>query len=122
MTNESQPIDQRTQTIADLRELLDYLAARPDVPLDRYGDPLHYSVQLDDDERGLAAVERIAAALGVPVTDSHGKPPKADTSQFAAQYSVGRATYSAVYILRADVEEYAENQRWIADRRKALES
>lgn len=108
MTNESQPLDPRAQTIADLRALIDYLAARPDVPFNPWTDPLAVSIGVDipDDERGLAEVARIAAALDVPVTDRHGHPPTEATTQYAAIFAIGRAEYRAVYITREHTAAY----------------
>ena len=120
MENQNPPLDRRTQTLVELHELIDQLADRPTVPICEYGsDPLYYSIQSDDDETGLREVARIAAALGVPVTDSSGRPLKPDTYQFAAILDVGHARYKAVYILDADFKRYAEGQAWLAARRAA---
>ena len=89
MENQNPPLDRRTQTLVELHELIDQLAA---------------------------------AALGVPVTDSSGRPLKPDTYQFAAILDVGHARYKAVYILDADSKRYAEGQAWLAERRAAVES
>lgn len=122
MTNESQPLDRREQTIADVRALLDFLAARPDVPLNPFGDPLSYPVLTDDDAAGIAEITRIAASLGVPVTSTNGKPATPESSHLLAEYRVGQAVYSACYIHRAWMKQRDEEQRWVAERRKAAES
>lgn len=102
MENQTPPLDHRTKTIADFRELLDFLAANPDVPLDRYGNPLSYSiaVHLDTDAAGLAELARIAEALGVPVTDVSGGAPGPGETHFFARRSFGSAEYQANYIVR----------------------
>lgn len=125
MTNENQPLDQRTQTLTDYRALIDWLAANPDAPVDRWGDPLTYSVTNEvknDDAAGLARIAEISAALGIPITGNSGEPVKPGAAHHYVRKTIGRAQWHAVYIVRADMEEYAENQRWIADRRKAAES
>lgn len=124
MTNESQPLDRRTQTLIELHELIDRLADLPDVPLNPYGNPLDYSVLLDDDGAGVAEIRRIAAALGVPVTTTHPGRPEAtpESTHLLAELRVGRAVYSACYIRTAWMEKRAEEDRWVAERREAEKS
>ena len=92
--------ERRKQVIDDLREMLDWLEAHPDVPLDRYGARLGYSISGEQDERGHRTVADIATALDSTV--------KTSGSHHRATRSWGVATYEATYIDRDHMAEYSE--------------
>jgi hypothetical protein len=121
MEPKKQPLDQRRQTIADLFNLIETLAGLPDVPLNKYGNPLEYPVLLDDDEAGVAEIRRIADALGVPVTTHGVGRPVAtpESTHLLAELRIGQAVYSACYIRSAWMAKRDEEQRWLAQRREA---
>jgi hypothetical protein len=111
---------QRQQALDDLRALVDFLAAHPDVPLG-YRDPLDYSVpDFDSDAEALEHLGAIAETLGVEVTDVGGRPPKDATTHFYARKTIGAATYEAAYVIRAHMAEYVEEQAWVRERRAAV--
>ncbi|MFC9975224.1 hypothetical protein ACFVH6_30450 [Spirillospora sp. NPDC127200] len=60
---------ERAAFIAGLRELADYLAATPEVPVPQYGAEVTLFPSGDDDAARFAQVDRLAAVLGVPVCD-----------------------------------------------------
>lgn len=66
----SHPVDTATRTgfINGLRELADYLAANPGVPVSPHGDCLTVSVNFTE-EGGAFQVREAARALAVPVRD-----------------------------------------------------
>lgn len=124
MTNESQPLDHRAQTLADFHALLEWLAANPDVPIDRWGNPLSYSVTNEDchdDEAGLARLAEIADLTGSPITGTGGGEPKPDATHYYVRKTFGSATWEAHYIRRDHMKQYAEEQAHLAERR-AVES
>lgn len=83
----------RTNVIDGLRQLADYLASHPDVPV----GPLGWDVQvfkLDPDEAARRdEVGRIAAILGVQVTDN-----TAIGGRYTASRAFGEVTYEAICI------------------------
>ena len=106
MGDQNQPLDHRAQTIADVRALLDFLAARPDVPIYDY-NPLRYPLgSYASDADGMAELQRIADALGVPVTGSGGRAAGPDETHFTARLTIGSVFYEAVYIRREHMDAY----------------
>jgi hypothetical protein len=82
----------RTQTIAGLRALADFLENNPGVPVREYGWEVTYH-PCGTDEQGAAEVERIAALLdAVPVDD------RPDGGHYTASKTFGRVTYTAVHV------------------------
>jgi hypothetical protein len=85
----------RAKVISGLRQLADWLDAHPGVPVCPYGWDLSIYPQHDDDAARAAEIDRIAAILGVTVTDQ--------TSQgghYTAARTFGLITYEAVHIPR----------------------
>jgi hypothetical protein len=83
----------RTQTIAGLRALADFLEDNPNVPVREYGGEYTVFARAEEDTAERTEIDRIAAALDETVTD--------DTER-GGHYSVcktfGRITYSAVHV------------------------
>jgi hypothetical protein len=104
--------DDRAAAIAGLRELADLLESNPAIPADRYGWTFHTFPRADGDAAARAAVDQIAAALGVPVVDD-----TASAGHYVARRMFGPVEYSAVYIpdearaAAAARESYAANIR-----------
>jgi hypothetical protein len=97
MTDQLIPGDllHRAKVIGGLRQLADWLDAHPGVPVCPFGWDLSIYPQHDDDEDRAAEVDRIAAVLGVDVTDQTGQG-----GHYIAARSFGLITYEAVYIPR----------------------
>jgi hypothetical protein len=97
MTDQTIPGDllHRAKVISGLRQLADWLDAHPGVPVSPYGWDLSIYPQHDDDTARAAEVDRIAAILGVTVTD---QTPTG--GHYTAARSFGLITYEAVYIPR----------------------
>ena len=87
----------RTQTIAGLRALADFLEHNPEVPVREYGADYTYFARRDDDTTERAEVDSIARALGETVTDETD-----DGGHYAVHKTFGRITYSAVHIPARD--------------------
>lgn len=120
MGDQTQPLDRRAQTIADLWELFNFLDGHSDVPLGA-SDPLSYSVRdYDSDAEAVDALAAIATALGVEITDVGGRVPKPGNTHFYARKVFGTAKYEAHYITQQHTAEYAEEQKWVAERRGAV--
>lgn len=83
----------RSKVTGGLRQLADWLDAHPDVPVCPYGWDLHIYPHLADEAAGRAEVDRIAAMLGVHVTDE-----TQDGGHYRAIRSFGLITYEAVHI------------------------
>jgi hypothetical protein len=82
----------RTQTIAGLRALADFLEDHPAVPVYEYG--WEVSVHADGtDEQEAAEVDRIAALLGVTPVDNRPRG-----GHYVAAKTFGRITYRVVHI------------------------
>jgi hypothetical protein len=82
----------RAEVIDGLRQLADFLAANPGVPVSKYGWHLHEFPARGTDPDGRADVDRAAAALGVT--------PRDDTASghYSAARTFGRITYSYTHI------------------------
>lgn len=106
MTDRRIPADliARAQVIDGLRQLADYLDAHPDVPVNEYGWDLNDYTNhgTDTDER--AAVDQVAAALGVPVRNDTRRG-----GHYIAARTFGRITYQFVHI---PARHRAEHQAW----------
>ena len=85
----------RAKVIGGLRQLADYLDAHPGVPVCPFGWDLSIYPQYADDADRAAEVDRIAAILGVDVTDQTGQG-----GHYIASRSFGLITYEAVHIPR----------------------
>jgi hypothetical protein len=98
MTDQIIPGDllHRAKVIGGLRQLADWLDAHPDVPVCPFGWDLSIYPQHADDADRAAEVDRIAAILGVDVTDETQRG-----GHYIASRSFGLITYEAVYIPRA---------------------
>ncbi len=83
----------RTQTIAGLRALADFLEANPGVPVREFGEDYTVFARSEDDATERAEIDTIAAALGETVTDD-----TADGGHYTVAKTFGRITYSAVHI------------------------
>ena len=84
----------RAKIIAGLRQLADYLDTHPLVPVCIFGwDLTVYSIRAATEAGRRAEVDRIAALLGVPVTDQtrHG-------GHYTASRSFGLITYNAICV------------------------
>jgi hypothetical protein len=83
----------RTQTVAGLRALADFLEANPAVPVREFGADYMVFARADSDTVERAEIDRIAAELGETV---------ADETRCGGHYSVskafGRMTYRAVHV------------------------
>lgn len=106
MEANTQPLDHR---------LLDFLAARPDVPIYDY-NPLRYPLgSYPSDKEGMAELQRIADALGVPVTGTGGSEPGPDATHLHARLTIGSVFYEAVYIRREHMAAYNAELRHVRD-------
>jgi hypothetical protein len=83
----------RTQTIAGLRALADFLENNPEVPVREYGEEYTYFARRDDATVECAEINRIAALLGETVTDETGCG-----GHYTVSKTFGRITYTAVHI------------------------
>ena len=82
----------RQQFIDGLRELADYLAAHPTIPVPRHGSEIN--LHLDStDEGGRLQVRKIARKLGATVIDE-----TSDGGHYYAQKDFGPITYRALSI------------------------
>src|SRR6266545_972526 len=90
--------DERTRYIADLRLLLDFLDAHPEVPINEYGLDIPCCVHEQDDDAGALVVETTAKSLGVEV--EHGV-------HVTAEMAVGSARYRIFYIPHEQVRRHA---------------
>lgn len=91
----------RHQTIAGLRALADFLEATPDVPVAEYGREYTLYTRDCHDTCGRAEVDRIAALLGVPVTDDTDRD-----GHYTAERAFGRIVYRIVHIPARRTAEY----------------
>lgn len=91
----------RTDLIFGLKELANWYATNPDVPLPRYPDFTH-CVLADDDETGVRIVEQVAAALGVEVQYGH---------HVGAERSFSGLRFRVYYVRREVAEDFALRQR-----------
>jgi hypothetical protein len=82
----------RTQTIAGLRALADFLEANPGVPVHEYGWEVRHHTRGTDEEEA-AEIDRIAALLDATPADERN-----DGGHYTASKTFGHITYTAVHI------------------------
>lgn len=99
----------REQQIADLRSLVDFLAAHPDLPIGNNGIG-RQCVLAADDETGIAEIRRIADILGADV-DTDGS--SIDTCRM-----FGALPYRAFYCTRETMRQHHEELQVVAEYRK----
>jgi hypothetical protein len=104
MTDQLIPSDllHRTKVIRGLRQLAAYLDTHPGVPVCPFGWDLSVYPQHADDADRAAEVDRIAALLGVTVTD---KTPEG--GHYTAARNFGLITYEAVHVPRRRRDAHA---------------
>jgi hypothetical protein len=92
----------REQILRDIITMAAQLLAATDIPIDKYGAEVAFSVGCASttDEEGLAEIGRIAQALGVEVTSTSG-------THFYATKSFGAATYKAYYVTKQEMDDYS---------------
>jgi hypothetical protein len=84
----------RAKVVAGLRQLADFLAEHQDLPVCIFGWDLHvYPNHRATETEGITEIDRIAAILGVPVTDQ-----TADDGHYIARRSFGLVTYEAACV------------------------
>lgn len=88
----SDEAERRVDVLADLRVMLDWLEANPDVLFDSYTARMSHIVLTDDDAIGTAEVRRVAEALGVQTVTSPG------AGHLSAELAFGAASYRIVYV------------------------
>ena len=104
MTDQLIPDDlfTRAKVIDGLRQLADYLADHPDVPVPGYGWDLNiYTDSDDDDAVALAEVHRIAAILGVTPADDTARG-----GHYIATRCFGLVSYRAVHVPERRMAEH----------------
>lgn len=94
----------RVELLSDLRMLLNWLEANPDVPLPRYGVEISVHVGHDNDEDGIRLVREAAKHAGVDVTRSAGGAHHHANKRF------GMAAYQAIYVERDHMADYDRRQ------------
>jgi hypothetical protein len=98
---------ERAELVAGLRELADWYAAHPEVPLP-YGPTFDHCVLADQDPAGIAEVEGFAEALGVPVT----------RSPYAGHYHADRKfaglQFRAYHVPAESSRQHADDQKILA--------
>lgn len=105
----------REQQIAGLRELVEFLAAHPDLPIgnDAIG---RECIVADDDDAGRAELQAIADVLGTDVHLSRGGGSYEVVRQF------GTITYRAFYSTREAMQQHHEELKVIAEHRKSTKA
>ena len=98
--------DTRAAFISGLRELADFLAANPDVPVPSYGTSIQLCPLKGDDDANLLAVREFSAAIGVPAPDGFTKDGRADAGR-----TFGPIRYHAYASTRAHTDLYNAAQR-----------
>ena len=95
--------DERARCIADLRLLLDFLEAHPDIPIDKLSARVEHCVLEADDPAGIAAVEAAARDLGVTVNHK---------SHVTAEKSFGSAAYRIFYVPNEQIRRHAAHSSY----------
>lgn len=96
----------RQELIEGLRDLCEFFERHPDVPLDGWAE-ITFCVQGPDDEAAINTTQEIATALGVGMTDCHGRPISVDTTIYSAIRRFGVAvSYRATYVTRGDMDDH----------------
>jgi hypothetical protein len=83
----------RAQVISGMREAADYLDQHPAVPVSEHGWTLLSFPDRDSDDAGHAAVDEVAAVLGVTVRDD-----TPSGGHYRAVKSFGPVTYEFVHV------------------------
>jgi hypothetical protein len=83
----------RSQTVAGLRALADFLEANPAIPVREFGAEYTIFARADDDNAERTEIDRIATALGESVEDETGYG-----GHYRVSKTFGRITYCAVHI------------------------
>lgn len=112
MTDQAQPLDRRMQQIADLRSLVDFFEAHPDLPIGNDGIG-RVCIDGEEDDAGMAQLQQIADILGAKVRLSAGGGSYEVCRQF------GALTYRAFYCTRDSMRQYGEEMKVIAEHRKS---
>ena len=102
----------REQQIADLRELVDFLDAHPDLPIGNNGIGRE-CITADDDDRGRAELQAIADILGAEVH----LPAGAGSYEVVRRF--GTIAYRAFYCTRETMQQHHEELKVIAEHRKS---
>src|SRR2546425_13008401 len=90
--------DHRQAIIDGLRELAQFLADHPDVPVD--ADRFGYCVGGNDDAHGIAEVQAIAGVLGSEVTTNQARRPDGAATHYQTRRQFGPGAYEAFYVTR----------------------
>ncbi len=110
VTVETTTVDKRrVELLSDLRVLLNWLEANPDVPLPRHGVEISVHVGHDNDEDGIRLVHEAAKSAGVEVVRSAGGAHHHANKQF------GLASYQAIYIERGHMADFDRRQQIARD-------
>ncbi len=83
----------RTQTVAGLRALADFLNAHPEIPVREYGWEYTVFPRKGSDAAERAEIDRIAAALGETACDETSRG-----GHYRVSKTFGRIIYTAVHI------------------------
>jgi hypothetical protein len=83
----------RTQTVAGLRALADFLENNPAVPVRELGSEYTVFARAETDAAERAEIDRIAAALDATVDDDTARG-----GHYTVFRTFGRITYSAVHV------------------------
>lgn len=78
--NERMTAEERTELLAQARDLIAWLEAHPEVPVAKI--EARYSVRGESDEAELAELAQISAAAGLPITGMHGEDPSEGDHQY----------------------------------------
>lgn len=101
----------RQQRLDDVRVLVDFLEAHPDVPIGNNG-PAEFCVSASNDAEGMATLYAIAVALDGDLTHNPDSTHHFATRQF------GTAVYRAFYCTRESMRQYSKDVEWIRQRRE----
>jgi len=85
--------DPRTQTIAGLRVLADFLEANPAIPISASGGECNVFANRTDDQTERAEIDIIAAVLGEPVQDGTH-----DGGDYCVTKEFGLITYHLTHV------------------------
>lgn len=90
---------ERTEFIAGLRALAEFLESNPAVPVPRYGTSILVGAQWADDNRGF--VDEFAALTGAEIDDQW-----ASSGHYTARATFGPVTYEAYAISKPAMDAY----------------
>jgi hypothetical protein len=92
--------DDRQQFVTGLRQLADYLAGHPDIPVPLYGTTINLNLD-GADHGGREQVNAIAQLMDTPVLDNTG-----EYGHYTTEKSFGDITYRAAAIPDAAMARY----------------